>query len=97
MRSVSTDGLRLPPIIDPHCIIRFILLVSKVLPFAGLRKYLRAQIALLIDLYCFIRFILLVSTVLPFAGFTYLHNVSHQMNPILFLVYRFSFALQYAQ
>ena len=38
---------------------------------------------------------LLIFAVLPFAGFTYLHNVSHQMNPIL--VYRFNFALQYAQ
>ena len=61
--------------------------------FNGLRlPHIQTYIAENSFLFCFLQ--------LPFqasllVGFTYLPNVSHQMNPIL--VYRFNFALQYAQ
>ena len=45
-------------------------------------------------LFCFLQLPFQVSLL---TGFAYLHKVPYQMNPILFLVYRFNFALQYAQ
>ena len=78
------------PIIDLHCIIRFILLVSTVLHSAGFRKYRRAQIASLTDLLCICRCICLISTVLLFVGLSVTAS-SHYPLPCLYCICRFDF------